>query len=109
MSLFDDFDKNSINSACTLARLNEDLQRANEALKQEKENEPNVLALKEINKTIEAQNAIIEKQIQDLEEERNQRAIDDKKNKKLTTVFTVLNLIISLIAIIISIVLHFLG
>lgn len=109
MSLYDDYDKNSINSAYTLARLHENLQRANEVLKQEKENEPNVLALKEINKTIEAQNAIIEKQRQDLEEERNQRAIDDKKNKKLTTVFTVLNLIISLIAIIISTVLHFLG
>lgn len=109
MSLFDDYDKNSINSAYTLARIKENLQRATEVLKQEKENEPNVLALKEINKTIEAQNAIIEKQRQDLEEERNQRAIDDKKNKKLTTVFTVLNLIISLIAIIISIVLHFLG
>ena len=109
MSLFDDYDKNSINSAYTLARLHENLQRANEVLKQEKENEPNVLALKEINKTIEAQNAIIEKQRRELEEERKQRAIADKKNKNLTILFTVLNLAISVTAIIVSIVLHFVG
>lgn len=106
MSLFDDYDKYNINSAYALARLNKNLQRAKEALRQEKEIEPNVLVLKEINKTIEEQNKIIEKQRRELEEERKQRAIDDKK---LTIVFTVLNLIISLIAIIISIVLHFLG
>ena len=103
------FDDNTFNSAYSVHLANEKIKKVNEAINKERENEPNVLALKEINKTIEAQNAIIEKQRQDLEEERNQRAIDDKKNKKLTTVFTVLNLIISLIAIIISIVLHFLG
>ena len=109
MSLFDDYDKYNINSAYALARLNKNLQRAKEASRQEKEIEPNVLVLKEINKTIESQNAIIEKQRRELEEERKQRAIDDKKNKNLTILFTVLNLAISVTAIIVSIVLHFVG
>lgn len=109
MGVYDNYDKNSINSAYTLARIKENLQLANEAMKHEKENEPSVLVLKEINKTIEAQNVIIEKQRQELEEERKQRTIDDKKNKKLTIIFTALNLVISVTAIIVSIVLHFVG
>ena len=101
------FDGNAFNSAYSLHLANEKEIKANETLKQERENEPNVLALKQINKTIKEQNKIIYKQRQDLEEERKQRAIDDKVNKKLTIIFTVLNLLLSLIAIIVSVVLHF--
>ena len=103
------FDDNAFNSAYSLHIANEKELKANEKLIKERENEPNVLALKQINKTIEKQNIIIYKQRQDLEEERKKRAIDDKTNKKLTIIFTTLNLIISLMAIIVAIVLHFAG
>ena len=102
-NLEDNYFNSVLSATIAIQKHNEETKK----LKKERKNDPDVLALKQLNRTIENQNKIIEKQRQDLEEERKRRIIEDKKNSRFTKVSTIISISISLMAVALSIILHF--
>lgn len=99
------FSSNDCNSAESYARKSDEIDKNSYALKLEREHSTEVTQLKNLVKTSEGQKQAIEQLKNDLEKERRQREKESEKARLFSAFFTILNCVISVAALISSILL----